>query len=759
MADLTVMEGAKIDLSAGVSPIFKRSSGHIVNSTSFKDDPAEDIDVVDAEWVRSRFMVAGRDLSDIDRTNRFFTTAHWKFTDTTLGGHIAINPRPQYTRYADIRHGGRRAVNEVTVQKDGGSNNQTNFGMGRYYSEAIDDNATTIFMEFGIPKFNSLITFFTRAVDGIDSYIAKHGRMPSQFLYEGAKWAGGTLTFVLFPLSTTLVWLAKRGVEAVQMGDNQFNFYYFQPAMHMYWSSVNAICTILCTELGIITPVLSGGSTTQAQKMGTAMRFDQADFEEMRKVFPDVFKNGNYVDVFTVATRSQARANRMLLDEYEQYGNDQSSATDFVGYAKKFHNEKEYMSPGKTVMDAVNYYSSFDGFLGRIIGGKKGGELYTKDLPITDNPAVQQVAATNPGGAAGEGAAAGASVDKSAAGGTSDANVGQFVNRNSDGSYDIALNESEKEYSTNFFKVVDATVRDGGMFVSFNVDYQGAVSESFSNSTGEIQTKDMIKSVAKGVQDMRFNFAGGSISETVDEVVGMAKSVVAGFLEGVTLGFSNVLATIFGGGYIDIPKKWEDSSMSLPSITYKTRLVSPYGNPLAQLQNIYIPLSCLLAGTLPMSVGKMSYTSPFLCRLFNKGVQKIDLGMITSLSIERGTSNLGFSKNKKALAIDVSWTVTDFSTMVTAPVSRTTFEKAFRVALEEEKPIHKYLSVVASRDFLTNRYAMPKIRLALARKIGELQSVTSQSYWGLKVGEKLNGPLGIFASEAQQSQMQSNFLF
>ena len=118
-----------------------------INGKNGKDD----ITVIDSEWVKSRCMVPGSELDPQDKVNRHFTTTYWKYTNSALGGNIGMNPKPQYTRYADIRSSSRAMKwNETTVETG------KDLGMGRYYSEAIDDHAQLVHFEFGVPKFNSL---------------------------------------------------------------------------------------------------------------------------------------------------------------------------------------------------------------------------------------------------------------------------------------------------------------------------------------------------------------------------------------------------------------------------------------------------------------------------------------------------------------------------------------------------------------------------------------------------------------------------
>ena len=150
------------------------------------DRVADKGDVIDEDWVNNKFMVGLNELEGVYKTNAYWSTANFKFVDTTLGGHIAINPRPQFTRYADVRAGNRIYNNPQALTLETRS---LGIGIGRYYSEAIDDNAETVYLQFGVPKFNSLINFFTRAISYEDAYIATHGRYPVG--YTIGKVAGG----------------------------------------------------------------------------------------------------------------------------------------------------------------------------------------------------------------------------------------------------------------------------------------------------------------------------------------------------------------------------------------------------------------------------------------------------------------------------------------------------------------------------------------------------------------------------------------
>lgn len=717
------------------------------NISQFEDDTI----VIDNEWMMNRFMASDSELTHVDKINRYWTSARWKTFDSSIGNNVFINPRPQFTRYCDIRGGSRGISNPVTTESRSGK-----YGMGRYYSEAIDDNATVIFMEFGHAKFNSIVNYFIKAVDGVTLRAAKSGRVPNEYLYGGGKLLGQGLMMLAFPICSVLVWAAKIGVDMFSNSGDTFSYYYLQRSMHTYWGSVTTIVNQWANEKTLLSTILKKG---EAKQIGVEYSIDADDWAALSSTFPDIFKpNKHYIDVYGIATRGQAIASRWRRLEHILYQEAILSKTDFEGYVKKANSTSEYNSPGSTLLNATDAIFSVDAWLNgrdsevkKLLNDAKNGADLDNYLTTIKNKGGMSYEDKN--------ANPNNPPKDSTITPPKEYEEKGFSSKSDSLAYsDEYVSKGEKEEQYNFAKIweefmkdddptLDAVWRDGGMFAVFAVDYQGSVSESFSNSTGEIAIKEGIKSVAKGVHDFRFNIAGGNIQDDINEAMKLIGDTVSGLVEGVTLGFSNVLATLLGA-YVDMPLKWDDSSTSLPSITYKMKLISPYGNPISQLQNIYIPLAMLLAGALPQAVGKYAYTSPFLCSLFNKGVQKINLGMITSLSITRGTSNLPFSRNKTPLAIDVSFTVTDFSSLVATPINKGMLASRFNLTLEDDTNMGRYIQTLASRDILTNKYLGPKFRL-LGNKI---RATTAQwlsaNQWAFRAGELLNqSPAGMFVND------------
>ena len=631
--------------------------------------------LLDKDWVKYAFSVSDTELEDqVDVINRYWSSASAKFTDTRLGANIGINCRPQITRYSDIRVKGRLAGrSDVTLGATRG-----NFGMGRYYSEAIDDPAQTIYMRFGVPQFNSLTNFLTRAFDSEQTVMARTGRAPSVF-YDLGKAAGSLVPVIAFPAISLTIILGK--VINSFFTRPTSKFYTLKPTMHLYWSAVNMLANTLAINMGVLPKIMG---SDDSQKIGQPFKLDQEYLAAIHKIMPDVFTDDNYFDIYALANKAQRLANQLFANDFNQL--DKGTATDYTGYVKKNlsgdsthstyisdKNNKASLSARLNNMFMFGYYKSED--------SKDRAEVDPRIDP--DSP---------------EG------------------------NEKKDTSW-------FQEFSNHF----DSEFRDGSEFAVFKVEHTGSVSESFTNSTAESDLSQKMNSVSSQFRQARFSLADGNIiggvGEAISGVLGGVKDVVMGVLDGATFGFSNLLAGLAGSGYMDIPNNWQSSSASLPRSSYTFKLISPYNNPISRMQNIIIPLSMILAGTLPLSTGKQSYTSPFLCQIFDRGRCQKRLAIIESLSITRGTSNLPFDLKGNALAIDVTFSVVDLSSIMHMPISTGKLLQT-DMTLDEDNILSDYLAVLAGQDIYTQIYPMPKAKLTVAKRIMQVNKLTSPAYWG-----------------------------
>ena len=715
--------------SPEVYKVFKNGGSKEVN---------DDVTIIDREWVNSRSMIPDSQLNKDIVAFRYLSTASTKFTNSSLGGNIAMNPPPQFTRYADIRSKKRKGNTTQVTTKPSDALNGTGYGMGRYYSEAIDDNNEVIFMEFGLPRFNSIIEFFTRAIDYEDSVMANTGRVPT--FYKVARFTGSALVFAAFPIMSVVIWLTKSIAKALTGG--HFKYYYMETNMTMYWGVVNSIATNMVTELGLVAPILMPEKSEG--KLGIGAQLSKDDITEINTYMPGIISpETGYIDVYAIAARAQSNANHELLYNYEK--NDEVKDTSYLNKFLDFTSK-------------LNRDLSFEKLRKKVMAEKAAGQFSNKgdaDIVAANNTATTKKQATDTA----DNAASDKDVKKKANEEQIRSDTAKQITegdrKNEDGSYVDKREQKDKDWLEKAAVTADAVWRGGGAHVAFIVEYTGSASDSLSNSIGTIGTSNAIKSIGGAVRDVRFNLAGGNIAPGIGNVISAVTDIAAGVLDGVTFGLSNVVASFIQGGYIDIPKKWDDSEFSQSSQTYKIPLRSDSGDIISRIKNIYLPLSMILAGALPLATGNSSYTSPFLCSLFNKGVCNIKMGMIESVTIERGVGNLGFDSYRRPLAFDVTITVKDFSSIVAAPVSTSIFDGMFISTLRDDSPLGNYISVLTGRDFYTSKYAIPKGALAVARTLMGMEAAVSPNAWGFRTGEFMGRHFGGLVAS---TSLTSNFL-
>lgn len=654
---------------------------------------------LDSSWVCSAFMIEEKwltEAADIERKN--WSSADYKFTDTRPGGHFYINPLPQYTRYADTRTPGLRAEsNPVTI-----SGGQGNYGMGHYYSEAIDDNAQKIHLRMGVPEYTSLLSFFTKAFDPALNTLVNTGQKRSTW-FTIVESVTSIIPIMAFPvLSATLI--GGRVLNSFFTRPTS-KFYTVKPTMHLYWLAVNQIVNSIAVNQGLFPRDWYPETVDEAKRNNESLNKETLD--HLHQLMPDIFSKDYGIDVFAIANKAQRKANAKFLKDYDKLKN--GSAQDMKSYIENVGNGKvENVSGKHNLMDFINanlmgsYWINDD--------ETNSGTLNTDNI---EGESFSNQKAISP---------------------KIDPDTGEPYE-----------NPPEKDSIVAYF---DAEFRQGSQFACFRVDHTGSSSETFTNSVGESGLQSSINSTASGIREFKFGLAGGNliggnmIGDAIQAVGGFIADTASAAMSGVTLGLSNVVHSLIAGSSYDIPQVYKDSSVSLPESSYTMTLISPYNNPISKLQNIYIPLAMLMAAALPRSTGKQTYGSPFLVQLFDRGRNQVLNGMITSLSITRGTSNQPFSKYGEPLAIEVSFSVTDLSSIMHIPIGGGTIF-GHNVSMDEDNLLYNYLATLVGQDIYSQLYTAPKAKINLAKRMRNLQTYTSPGYLAQKMHtETTTGFLG-----------------
>lgn len=541
----------------------------------------------DGSWVRQAFLVKKAELDQSVNNSllRSFSTNQLKFVDTRPGGALCINPLPQFTRFADPRPAnGGRAIGST--------------GLGRYYSEAIDDNNQIIHMRFGMPSFNSLLTFFTGFYNSGASRLANTGRAGG-FFYTLGRVIGAVIPIVFWKLlAVHMLGVAARFF----MNKPSSKFYTLKPTMPVYYAAAQTILNQILVNNGTVPRI---GGDDSAIKLNDGYEWTSADSKRMHDMLPDVFSESGQIDLFAMANRGQRLARKDQQRWKQMMDADVTSFNAMTSRVQSFYNEK--------LSDA----------------GRRPFTTYLDQWTSTGQSST----------AKGDTMGMTEALDKSTTG------------------------------NTGILEFFEAELDDGAAFVSFRVNPTGAVQESFSNQTTQSEIQQTANDLSASRRSAFFNFANGNLADVpiLNQVLGAAKDLTSGVLDSMQM---SGLAVLGGAAFVDIPEHWQSSSAQLPRSSYTIDLVTPYpNNPVARAVKIFAPLALLLAGVLPKSTGKQSWTSPFLCELYDRGRNTTRLGIIDSMTISRGEGNLGWDNEGHFLNIKVTFTVKDLSSVLHMPIT------------------------------------------------------------------------------------------
>lgn len=686
------------------------------------------------DWVKQSFFLptdrqGATTLSDDDKAYRTFSTATLKYTDTSIGGSIEINPPPQFTRYADIRDPGLHAQNNSWQKNERGNipqhvdigipkNKLTNYGMGSWYSESIDDNSQIIHMRFGVPTYNSLTQFFTGFYSSGMASIARSGRYNGTFLNQLGMTAGNLIGLAIAPLFLVPIAILALGTALRYFtGTPSTKFYYMKPTMPVYWTVVSTIVNQFSSLLGVSNAVMTG-QAKQTLKMGDGVtdnsgptaKPESGTVQSLLKQFvPDeMFSEHGHIDVRAIASRSKRLQNifNLQLEAALKKANTNDKIDDLIKLA--------YTNTREKGIDSKDGYIQPESYLQQWITSwfGQGTQSPTSDTVVSNDPGAKDAAISAK-------AAEGSGVEQDFRNGVAKKDAGK-------GTWLDNTVSTVKDVVAKALTYTNAEVADGSDWVSFRVDYTGPTSESFDNSTAPSSLAGKINSMSSSSREARLNLADGNIIPGMGAVLELAKSVVSGYAEVLHI---DGIAALAGSAFVDIPDHWDNSHASMPRADYTIRLISPYGNVISQMFDIYIPLACLLGGALPLGTGAQSYTSPFLCQLHDKGRNFIRLGMIERLSISRGTSNLGFNQDGRALAIDVNFTIKDMSSVMAMPLMNGfSILNPLQGLFDDQSSFQDYLMGACAVPLADTVYRVAMLKYRANQKLDDIKDYFSASH-------------------------------
>lgn len=561
-----------------------------------------------------------------------------KARDYSLGGNDSLNCPYGYCLNDDLSH------NFTKIQGSG--------GMGRVYSENIDDNQFILYMAFGIPVYNSLRGFYSNAVDTSLADVMLNGPSVISFRKIGRLlgWAGGKL--ISLPI-LPLVWLGKLYSGLTKVPINKY--YDFKNQMPLYFRMVNTLLVSVATNLG----------------------FRDYQFKNHKYDATNMSQTGSKINN---ATESQ------LLNAVETVPDDVHSYPDFISRYKLdifriMHRKAEF----ERAQISLGSISTDIGLEAQTL------ESSTNDAKSKDND---------------------------------------------DGSNKTWM----PSWINGFWNAYKDQIYNQALYIGFRVDKTVDASESLTNSIGPSEVKSTLNSKFAQLENATFAIFGGKISDGI--IGGMVQGLAKGIGEVASSAFSTLtgvggaseLAT--GSARFDIPDIWQDSSFS-KNYNFKLRFKTPYGNTISILQDVYLPYLCLLAGACPRATGTSSYTSPFLCQAYLKGVFSVSLGMIESLSVSRGDDMHGWASNGLPTSITVNFSIKDMSPAMYPSLGDDM--GIFDTIVGNTTSMQDYLMTLSGMGLIDrtdiNSFANLRRRFRLLLEV-PLSAKFNPYYWGALAGSK-----------------------
>ena len=608
----------------------------------------------DKDWVRELFVVGQDQLDGLSLDERNWSTSDYKFNDTGMGGSIVINPLPQPSPWTDP------ITNPVFIKYN-------RDGMGQYFSETFDDNYRIVTFRFGTMAFTSFLGFLFNMYHPGAAALVNKGRV-HEIIFQIGRIIGFGASLVAWPLHA----MALLGQAVMFMTRKPTSRYaYLKPGMTQYWGAAQTLLNHFMVNLGL-TGNAKEWKDYSASDAGIES-FYVPDTEERKaaaKAFPDLYGEnsvqrfindtpGSYLDIIAVANRGQRLAieRRKTVEKFIGEGGNLLGMLEAMYRGQKSHAGASLAKLYSLWKNASIYNpdSAAGGVVGSSIGVGLGlGEQAQQQAPTTDengNP----VPAPPP--------------EPEQAPPTEGANAPSAVTNDSADA--PGVNELDGNTSPGLADYFLAEMEEGSAFVSFRVDDTGPVSETFSNSYRASELAEKINSTAASARSTYFNLAGGNIGDSavaniVESVVGGLKSLAEGVVTGIGL---EGLLIAGGGGMVTMPKYWESSEVSLPKASYSFTLTSRYANRRSALQDIYMPLACILAGAMSQAVGKHAYSAPFYCEFYDRGRMQSRFAAIDSLTITRGDGTVGFTPEGLLMSCTVSFTLAAMEEHVSMPLS------------------------------------------------------------------------------------------
>lgn len=213
------------------------------------------------------------------------------------------------------------------------------------------------------------------------------------------------------------------------------------------------------------------------------------------------------------------------------------------------------------------------------------------------------------------------------------------------------------------------------MYIQFYIDPSSGFSESASNSTTQSMLNSYTDSLTSIGKELSFvsGVTGLNIDEVASKSVGTVDSAIQSMLHDKSGSMATFLKRLTGassqlisGSNFIAPDIWDRSNFS-KSYSFSLNLATPYGNEESWFLNCWVPLCFILGLGIPYQTSANTYSAPCLIKAFAPGRASCDLGIVDSISIEKGGSGDSWTYNGLPNELKISVSIVDLYSNLSLP--------------------------------------------------------------------------------------------
>lgn len=296
----------------------------------------------------------------------------------------------------------------------------------------------------------------------------------------------------------------------------------------------------------------------------------------------------------------------------------------------------------------------------------------------------------------------------------------------------------DKDYIFRFSDEFKNSIHDYGL--SFYADRATSISEDANNSYGTSKIAEMVGEKSATARESEMFLGKDTFGDRATRAVQSLKAwnpkalleSLFSYDSALTL-TANSLFRVVNGSQLAFPDVWQDSKFDR-SYNISFKFYSPYGDKLAIFRYVYVPFIALLALCLPKQDGILGYAQPFFIRLNAPGWFTIDLGVVNSLTISKGGSDMLWTVDGLPQMIEVNMSVTDLYPSLTISKSDS--------MLKYTRDMKRYLENMAG--IRPDELSFLKVKAAIERKISNSVLFNNALY-----GEEFKNSIESWAYEMQ----------